>query len=63
MVVFQTVLIFFKSGEDATGESQRHQCDTEHRSGTLPSSTDPQIAVIPEMNEFLQVFIMVLITL
>lgn len=63
MVFLQSALLFFKSGENASGVSQRHQCDTEHGSGTLPSSTDLQIAVIPEINKFLQVVVMVLITL
>lgn len=47
MVFFQTALLLFKSGEDASGVSQPHWCDTEHGSGTLPSSTVPQMAVIP----------------
>lgn len=62
MVFFQTALLFCKSSEDASGVSQPHQCDTEHGSGTLSSSIDPQIAVFPETSKFSQVVIMVLIT-
>lgn len=63
MVFLQTALLFFNSGENASGVSQPHQCDTELGSGTLPSSTDLQIVVILQINNFLQVVIMVLITL
>lgn len=52
MVFFQTPLLFFKSVEDASGVSQPDYCVTEHGSGTLPSSTDPRIAVILEINKF-----------